>query len=117
MRDDDVGSNSGEGKPVSGEPRATKVACTVQKSMERICNSSRYAPYFVTASFSNYLLVGVLGFIAPGVIERTLQIHTTTESVNLMPDNIVHLLVGAVFLIVGFLREPQTVTPTGSKAD
>jgi uncharacterized membrane protein HdeD (DUF308 family) len=63
-----------------------------------------------------YLLVGILGFIAPGVFERMLQIHTTTESVNLVPDNIVHLLVGAIFSIFGFLREPHPVRPIEPKA-
>jgi hypothetical protein len=50
------------------------------------------------------------------MIERIFQIHTTTESVNLIPDNIVHLLVGGIFLIIGFLREPHTITPTAPKA-
>ena len=63
-----------------------------------------------------YLLVGILGFIAPGVVERMLQIHTMTESVNLIPDNIVHLLVGAIFSIVGFLRETHPVRPIAPKA-
>ena len=63
-----------------------------------------------------YLLVGILGFIAPGVLERMLQIHTMTESVNLIPDNIVHLLLGAIFSIVGFLRETHPVRPIEPKA-
>jgi uncharacterized protein DUF4383 len=63
-----------------------------------------------------YLLLGILGFIIPGMIERILQIHTTTESVNLIPDNIVHMLVGAVFTVVGFLRETHPITPIEPRA-
>ncbi|MCI0337754.1 MAG: DUF4383 domain-containing protein [Acidobacteria bacterium] len=62
-----------------------------------------------------YLLVGIVGFITPGVIEKIFQTQATTESLNLIPDNIVHLLVGALFLIVGFLREPQPAAPKESK--
>lgn len=60
-----------------------------------------------------YLLVGLLGFISPATVESVLQIQTTTESANLMLDNIIHLILGAVFLVVGFIREPHA-TPTES---
>jgi uncharacterized membrane protein len=53
-----------------------------------------------------YLLLGLLGFIAPNVIMSIIG-HTAAGSENLMPDNVVHLLIGAVFLVVGFLRAPQ----------
>jgi hypothetical protein len=58
-----------------------------------------------------YLLVGIIGFFTPGVIEKIFQIQTTTGSVNLAPDNIVHLVLGAVFSIVGFMREPHPAAP------
>jgi hypothetical protein len=59
-----------------------------------------------------YLLVGIAGFITPGLIERAYQIQTTTGSVNLVPDNIFHLGLGVAFTIVGFLREPHPAAPT-----
>jgi hypothetical protein len=54
-----------------------------------------------------YLLLGAIGFIAPQVVTAIIQVHG--EGISLTPDNIVHLLLGAVFLIVGLLREPQAV--------
>jgi len=62
-----------------------------------------------------YLLVGVLGFITPGLIERILRVNSSVMSVSLMPENIVHLLIGAIFLIAGVLSEPQPVAPTAAK--
>ena len=60
-----------------------------------------------------YLIAGILGFVAPEAIERIVQIPVTVVGLNLTPDNIVHLLVGAIFLIVGFLPEPHRAMPTG----
>jgi len=54
-----------------------------------------------------YLLLGIGGFAAPDVIAKVIQSHAETGAENLMPDNIVHLLLGAVFLIVGLLRAPK----------
>ena len=54
-----------------------------------------------------YLLLGVGGFVAPDVVAKVIQSHTVTGGENLTPDNIVHLLLGAVFLIVGLLRAPK----------
>jgi len=54
-----------------------------------------------------YLLLGIGGFIAPDVVANVIRSHTATGSENLKPDNIVHVLVGAVFLIVGLLRAPK----------
>ena len=54
-----------------------------------------------------YLLLGIGGFVAPDVIANVIQDHTVMGGGNLTPDNIVHLLVGAVFLIVGLLRSPK----------
>ena len=51
-----------------------------------------------------YLLLGIGGFVAPDVVANVIQSHTL---MNLTPDNIVHLLVGAVFLIVGLLPAPK----------
>jgi hypothetical protein len=54
-----------------------------------------------------YLILGIVGFVAPDVVANAIQSHTATGGENLTPDNIVHLLLGAVFLIVGLLREPK----------
>jgi preprotein translocase subunit Sss1 len=59
-----------------------------------------------------YLLVGLLGFIAPTVVVSLLMGHNMTESPSLIMDNIVHLLLGVVFMVVGLLREPQQVATT-----
>ena len=54
-----------------------------------------------------YLLLGIGGFVAPDVIANVIQSHSMTGDGNLTPDNIVHVLVGAVFLIVGLLPAPK----------
>src|SRR5262249_8138666 len=54
-----------------------------------------------------YALLGILGFIVPKVVATVIQVHGVADGGNLMADNIVHLVLGAVFLIVGFLRAPQ----------
>jgi len=54
-----------------------------------------------------YLLLGIGGFVAPSAVANVIQSHTETGGENLTPDNIVHLLLGAVFLIVGLLRAPK----------
>lgn len=61
-----------------------------------------------------YLILGVVGFIAPTLITAIIQAHDA--DVNMAPDNIVHLLFGAAFLIVGWLAVPQPSAPTESKA-
>jgi hypothetical protein len=59
-----------------------------------------------------YLLVALLGFIAPKVVVSLLMGHAMDDSQvpNLIMDNIVHLLLGVVFMVVGLLREPQAAT-------
>ena len=58
-----------------------------------------------------YLLLGALGFIAPGVVSSALRAHAAPGSpFNLAQDNIVHLLLGAIFLIAGFSRVAH-ITP------
>lgn len=54
-----------------------------------------------------YLLLGIGGFVRPDVVANVIQSHTPTEHGDLMPDNIVHVAVGAIFLIVGLLRAPK----------
>jgi uncharacterized membrane protein HdeD (DUF308 family) len=58
-----------------------------------------------------YLLIGALGFITPGIVSALLQAHETPGRVySLAADNIVHLLLGAIFLIAGMARAAH-VTP------
>jgi uncharacterized membrane protein HdeD (DUF308 family) len=47
-----------------------------------------------------YLLLGILGMAAPQVVARILQTHAA----GLGPDNVVHLVLGAAFLIFGLLQ-------------
>jgi hypothetical protein len=65
-----------------------------------------------------YLLLGVLGFIAPGPVVALLQAHHAPGGLrNLAADNIVHMLLGAVFLIAGLARAPRVApitTPRGT---
>lgn len=53
-----------------------------------------------------YLLLGVLGLLAPGAVAAIIG-HPPVSGGELMPDNVVHLLLGAVFLGVG-LTTPKT---------
>jgi uncharacterized membrane protein len=61
-----------------------------------------------------YLILGIVGFVAPTLITAIIQSHGA--DVNLLPDNIVHLVLGAAFLIVGWLVAPQPTAPTESRA-
>jgi hypothetical protein len=54
-----------------------------------------------------YLLLGVLGFIAPGVVASVIG-HPPLTAGELTPDNAVHVLLGAAFLAVG-LMHPRSV--------
>ena len=61
-----------------------------------------------------YLILGIVGFVAPTLITAIIQAHGA--DINMLPDNIVHLLFGVAFLIVGWLPMPQPSAPTESKA-
>jgi hypothetical protein len=54
-----------------------------------------------------YLALGVLGFVAPGVVATVIG-HPLVEQDELTPDNVFHTVVGAVFLLAG-LTGPRTV--------
>lgn len=54
-----------------------------------------------------YLLLGIVGFIRPDVVASIIQAHDVTDGASLAPDNIVHILVGAIFLIVGLIKSPK----------
>jgi uncharacterized membrane protein HdeD (DUF308 family) len=60
-----------------------------------------------------YMLLGVLGFIAPGPVIRLIQAHHTPGGLRgLATDNIVHMLLGAVFIVVGLARAPHVAPIT-----
>jgi hypothetical protein len=55
-----------------------------------------------------YLLLAVLGFIAPSVVASLLG-HTGMDMTagEMTPDNVVHILLGALFLVGAFVRSPR----------
>lgn len=57
-----------------------------------------------------YLLLGILGFAAPGVIAGIIGQPGPVSSSDLTPDNAVHLLLGIVFLAVGLMRPTAAAT-------
>jgi len=57
-----------------------------------------------------YLLLAILGFMAPGIVASILGHPGPVTAGDLMPDNVFHLLVGIVFLAVGMMR-PAVVAP------
>ncbi|HEY7511055.1 MAG TPA: DUF4383 domain-containing protein [Vicinamibacteria bacterium] len=58
-----------------------------------------------------YLLLGVLGFVAPGVVTAVIG-HPPAPAGELTPDNAVHLLLGAAFLAVGLMQSRSVTTRT-----
>src|SRR5262249_17499722 len=59
-----------------------------------------------------YFLLGVLGFVAPDVVSSILQAHHVRGAADtLAPDNIVHILLGAIFFIGGLVRPSYTAVP------
>jgi uncharacterized membrane protein HdeD (DUF308 family) len=60
-----------------------------------------------------YLLIGALGFITTDLVIELLQArHAPGEPRNLAADNIVHLLLGAIFIIAGMARAPRAAPIT-----
>ena len=72
---------------------------------------------FCIAFGAIYLLLAVVGFIAPGVVAGIIGAgHDMGGSAGTLtsssPDHIVHLLLGVVFLGVGLMRSTQTAATT-----
>jgi uncharacterized membrane protein HdeD (DUF308 family) len=60
-----------------------------------------------------YLLIGALGVITPDLVIELLQArYAPGEPRNLAADNIVHLLLGAIFIIAGMARAPRAAPIT-----
>jgi hypothetical protein len=68
---------------------------------------------FCIAFGAVYLALGALGFVAPGLVAAVIG-HAPVDSGELTPDNIFHIVVGAVFLLAG-LAGPREV-PAGRVA-
>jgi len=60
-----------------------------------------------------YLLLGALGFINQGLVVELLHArHAPAGLLGLAADNVVHLLLGAIFLIGGLARAPRVAPIT-----
>ena len=54
-----------------------------------------------------YLLLGLAGFVAPDVVTTVIG-HAPASVGELMPDNLVHVVLGAAFLAVGLASGRET---------
>ena len=54
-----------------------------------------------------YALLGVLGFVAPGVVAAVLMHPGPVSAGELTPDNIFHLVVGGAFVVAGLMSPKQ----------
>lgn len=69
------------------------------------------ARIFCFAFGAFYLLLGLAGFVAPALVMDLIDGHQVSGAANdLTPDNLVHILLGAAFLI-GALSRSTHVTP------
>ena len=50
---------------------------------------------------ATYALLGVLGFVAPGLVATVLAHPAPLTSGDLMPDNLFHIFAGGAFLVAG----------------
>ena len=57
-----------------------------------------------------YLLIAIIGFMAPATFASILGHAGPLTAAELMPDNVFHLLVGIVFLAVGLMRPAVVAT-------
>ena len=71
--------------------------------------SAKAAKTFAIVFGLVYLGLGVLGFAAPDYVAAILQAHRVRGIArNLTPDNIFHIVMGAVFLASALIRAPIT---------
>ena len=71
--------------------------------------SAAAARTFCVAFGAIYLLLGILGFVAPGVVATVIGHPGPVSAGDLTPDNAVHVLLGAVFLVVGLTSPREAV--------
>lgn len=65
---------------------------------------------FCLAFGAIYLLLGIVGFINPGLVASLIGHGSLAAGDTMMADNAIHVVLGAVFLIAGLLRAPQPAT-------
>jgi hypothetical protein len=58
-----------------------------------------------------YLLLGIAGFVAPGLVSQLLG-HPPVSARELTPDNAVHVLLGAVLLVAALMAPKAIVVKT-----
>ena len=58
-----------------------------------------------------YALLGVLGFVAPGLVATVLGHPGPVSAGELMPDNLFHIVAGGAFLVAG-MKAPSVVVRT-----
>ena len=54
-----------------------------------------------------YLLLGILGFVAPSLVGTILGHPGPLTASDLLPDNVVHLLVGGAFLVLASIGKDR----------
>ncbi len=66
---------------------------------------------FLLAFGLAYALLGVVGFVAPGIVATVLGHDGGATAEALMPDNVVHFVLGAAGLITAFVFQPSRELP------
>ena len=60
---------------------------------------------------SFYVLLGLLGFLAPGVVQALIGHPASLDASALAPDNILHVLLGTVLVFTSLAHAPGEVPP------
>jgi uncharacterized protein YjeT (DUF2065 family) len=60
---------------------------------------------------SVYVLMGLLGFLAPGLVQALIGHPGSLDATALAPDNILHVLLGTVLVFTGLAHSPGEVPP------
>ncbi|HEY7923383.1 MAG: hypothetical protein ACHP85_06975 [Burkholderiales bacterium] len=60
---------------------------------------------------SVYVLMGLLGFLAPGLVQALIGHPGSLDASALAPDNILHVLLGTVLVFTSLAHSPGEVPP------
>lgn len=60
-----------------------------------------------------YLALGVLGFVAPGFVATLLGHPGPVTAQMLLPDNVLHVVLGVAFLAAGLAADSRSAIPPG----
>ena len=60
---------------------------------------------------SVYVLMGLLGFLAPGLVQALIGHPASLDASALAPDNILHVLLGTVLVFTSLAHSPREVPP------